>query len=636
MYLVMLETNGNQPFIFSSPRLRENIGASYQLTRLREWTQEALSISEESPQWVSRSSGKVIVRTDSEEEASELIRCVTATAAAQAPGLDVTGVYMDLGETQFITAAHLKEIHILAAQYALKRRASHARFAQMSFLTRAKDSNLPASTSLSAMFGEKRVKDESRDDRKTPYSLPSRVNRYMAHPSRSDLVDAAVTSDGPSDYQHLLVRDPEKLREFERILQRDSGIDEEQGLSKVAVIHIDGNGVGAIMSRLNDARCKIPASVFKDIIGVPEGRCGAGEAELQDADSDSLRRFVLEINERFEKAVRDSFGRACVAVAETSQSIAKASEDNRPMNQTIPIVPVILGGDDVTVITTGDCALVFTQAFLAAYEDITSEDPLLKYLSNLDSKVEETIGPMTAGAGVAIVRRNFPFHIAYDLAEGLVKEAKKIGKRTSPPRSSLSFHVLFDTTVLDSEAILKSYSSFTKRPYFLHSTTPTDETTADHPTWQEVIDRVKALRGFFEAEDDSNAASQKTLSDSSETDDDSTAESQEAPVLAFPRTRAARIRKLLSERAVANAIGNTRLADENYRRVQREWANAKEHYPAACERIGSPEALFDLMELVDLLPSAYIRQQSSPPATTKSIETAHTSPTPDDHSEVNE
>ncbi|WP_276670589.1 hypothetical protein [Schaalia cardiffensis] len=91
MYLVMLETNGNQPFIFSSPRLRENIGASYQLTRLKEWTQEVLRISEESPQWVSRSSGKVIVRTDSEEEASELIRCVTATAAAQAPGLDELG-----------------------------------------------------------------------------------------------------------------------------------------------------------------------------------------------------------------------------------------------------------------------------------------------------------------------------------------------------------------------------------------------------------------------------------------------------------------------------------------------------------------------------------------------------------------
>ena len=27
-YLVMLQTNSNQPFIFSSPRLREQIGAS--------------------------------------------------------------------------------------------------------------------------------------------------------------------------------------------------------------------------------------------------------------------------------------------------------------------------------------------------------------------------------------------------------------------------------------------------------------------------------------------------------------------------------------------------------------------------------------------------------------------------------
>ena len=31
-YLVMLQTNSNQPFIFSSPRLREQIGASFEIT----------------------------------------------------------------------------------------------------------------------------------------------------------------------------------------------------------------------------------------------------------------------------------------------------------------------------------------------------------------------------------------------------------------------------------------------------------------------------------------------------------------------------------------------------------------------------------------------------------------------------
>ena len=36
----MLQTNSNQPFIFSSPRLREQIGASFEITLLSQWVKE--------------------------------------------------------------------------------------------------------------------------------------------------------------------------------------------------------------------------------------------------------------------------------------------------------------------------------------------------------------------------------------------------------------------------------------------------------------------------------------------------------------------------------------------------------------------------------------------------------------------
>ena len=74
--LVMLQTNSNQPYIFSSPRLREQIGASFEITLLSRWVKEAafdmklpsMSTSKEGTKalpatfWVSDSSGKVIVR----------------------------------------------------------------------------------------------------------------------------------------------------------------------------------------------------------------------------------------------------------------------------------------------------------------------------------------------------------------------------------------------------------------------------------------------------------------------------------------------------------------------------------------------------------------------------------------------
>ena len=103
-YLVMLQTNSNQPFIFSSPRLREQIGASFEITLLSHWVEEQakglLSLNElPSSFWVSNSSGKVIVRFreadgDPETLARQLIRKVTLRALTDAPGLDVTGVFI--------------------------------------------------------------------------------------------------------------------------------------------------------------------------------------------------------------------------------------------------------------------------------------------------------------------------------------------------------------------------------------------------------------------------------------------------------------------------------------------------------------------------------------------------------------
>ena len=82
-YLVMLQTNSNQPFIFSSPRLREQIGASFEITLLSHWvTKEVQGLSRRNRSgkskrrtdfWVSDSSGKVIVRFTGKEGQPEVL-----------------------------------------------------------------------------------------------------------------------------------------------------------------------------------------------------------------------------------------------------------------------------------------------------------------------------------------------------------------------------------------------------------------------------------------------------------------------------------------------------------------------------------------------------------------------------------
>ena len=660
MQLVMLETNGNQRYIFAAPRLRDSIGASAQLVRLKEWTDDALratgaakrwkgnhpqprggpgpaaglSCCRFSTQWVSRASGKVIFMVDEEGDAKAVIGRVTRTALAQAPGMDVSGVHLDMGDKTHVDEDLLKRIHARAARYGLRRPPAEARFSQMPFLARAKDSVLPASPTLEHMFDH--IRDEAKDDEGTLLSLPSRVKRYRAFYSRRDLISLACrTSEDLNPDQ--LVRDPKKLTEkLTKKLREAFAVDVEapgerpgpstgavgrdpdggQGaadgrksddqrqldileerfqdtpggtgeaasaLSKVAVIHIDGNGVGAVMRRLGEAMGRVDEADFSRAVGCSRN------------DADALRRFVLTVNDRLDRAVTRAFAEAWADVAKWAEA------DIGPTGQkftVVPVVPVILGGDDVTVFTSGDYALPFAAAYLERYERATESDVLLRHLGR-----EEGTGPMTAAAGVAVVRRDFPFHVAYDLAERLVDEAKKVGKAQQPVRSTLTYHALFDSSVLDPEKILQAYSSFTTRPFLLRRDgAPASDPPGRYEPWPDTCGRVRQFKGLT-------------------SEDPGTGETR------FPKTRAARIRKLLSDAAQARLVDrglSDRLADK----AEQEWDAARAALPDEVLKGLGTRALFDLMELSDLLPDSYLNSPSpalspadgSEPATTQEVQ----------------
>ncbi|WP_303878228.1 hypothetical protein [Actinomyces oris] len=674
----MLETNGNQRFIFSSPRLRDSVGASSLLTKLEQWTEQELLTTgaaaawcaarglpngrePHESQWVSTSSGKVIFVVDSAQQAKDVIGAVTRTALAKAPGMDVSGAFIPLpapsnpqdSETAYVTESALKEIHAEAARYALQRPPAEARFSQLPFLARAKDSSLPASPPLA-------TRDEAKDDRQDALSLASRVRRYQAYRARLDLLDTGVKrSSDLSDKQALLTRDPtmlakklhqvfvegiepvgnegrpepeesisrgaEELRPLEHAIQSNpdasstADSDTDSGdytfLSKVAVIHIDGNGVGGIMKELNSSKDRVAPGVFKAEVGCDRD------------DPDALRRFLLAVNERLQNAVEHAFAAAWTRIDELSEH----DDDRAGRGHTvIPVVPVILGGDDVTVITSGDYALPFAAAYLRHYEEATGNDPILRYLT--PPKGQDT-SPMTAAAGVAIVKRNFPFHIAYELAEKLVNRAKKVGKTACPPCSTLDYHVLFDTTVLDPDEAIRGYEGFTTRPFrLLNDDTPStpctcnagsgggeDSTSADsstndlrHESWEATCQRVARFKG---------APLGSTDESRNETD-----------LEPFPRTRAARIRGLLSaavrERAahrdndVTDAptaeAGDCETPGSEASEKKEDWAppslvNAWNEWEAARKEVGTwidtelggLGAVFDLLELSDLLPPSF-------------------------------
>ena len=550
-YLVMLQTNSNQPFIFSSPRLREQIGASFEITLLSHWVAEAVQglVSKNRPGknkrrtnfWVSDSSGKVIVRfTEKEGEpghlAKKLITQVTRRALTDAPGLDVTGVFIETSSGP-VDPADLKRLDREFSEYSLNRRPAAARFPQFPFLQRAEESALPASTPLTdedegnireyakdlgvplLADEEEQIPTQTGKDRGRSLSLPSRVKRAWSRSARrlqlEDVVKRQHTSEEPEGIISNLYEDPFQLEKaFQDTPDESNAAKAVPELSSVGVIHIDGNGVGAIMRDLGEAFKKTNNTLDK-LAKAPYPRksnpCGTKPPRFRPHGKKrprvrsygrKTRRFqwfVMEVNYRLDGVVKQAVAKAWEKVTEI------AREDKLPGP---PVVPVLVGGDDVTVYTDGRYAIPFAEAYIRHYEELTEKDELLKQLAVVAGA--KKAGPLTASAGVAIVGRNFPFHIAYDLAEGMVSRGKKLGKKKDTvPCSTIDFHVLRDATVLDPDDTLDEYKGRTQRPFLIGHYAPerigdatttlaeeTPTTTSQPlPTWERILRAVAAFDG---------------------------------------------------------------------------------------------------------------------------------------------
>lgn len=648
-YLVMLQTNSNQPFIFSSPRLREQIGASFEITLLSHWVKEEakelLSLKKlPSSFWVSDSSGKVIVRfrdTDGNTEklAKQLIRKVTLRALTDAPGLDITGVFIE-ATSNTVCADDLQELDRVFLEYSLNRRPAAARFPQFPFLERGSESALPASPKLSEddcremrRYARKTLNvplltdddtnfsppTQTDQDAQDSLSLPSRVKRAWSRSARRLQLQEVVSRWSPDDPEtwpkeiERLNEDPFQLEgAFQDLPQAANSQDTLTSLSSVGVIHIDGNGVGAIMRDLGEAFKKTNNTLDKltkppylrmlNPCGKMPPRFRSYSGKLPHFRSYSRKPprfqwFIMEVNYRLDDIVKEAIARSWADIEYL------ANDDDIDL---VPVVPVLVGGDDVTVYTDGRYAIPFAEAYIRHYEDLTEKDGLLSVLATLAGAPKK--GPLTASAGVAIVGRNFPFHIAYDLAEGLVSRGKKLGKKKETvPCSTIDFHVLRDATVLDPEDTLNEYKGRTQRPFLIGhyapqrigdaTTTSSKETPAAAPQplspWARILQAVAAFDG-------------KKPDDPTQITGDP-----------FPRARANRIVKLLAE--------------DDAEKAATEWNDALQNAPSAgllskqlkllppqssssdeaCESLEQIKWLLDLIDLSENLPDRYLASRIS-------------------------
>lgn len=197
----------------------------------------------------------------------------------------------------------------------------------------------------------------------------------------------------------------------------------------IAIIHADGNGLGQVVQKVGN-------------------------------DKDKFREFSTNLN---------------TATKEAAVNAYNSISDRFDPTKKIPIRPIVLGGDDFTVICSADFAVEYTQKFLEEFEKTTEK--LLGELLIENNVFQNNAPYLTACAGIAFIKSSYPFHYGYGLAEELCKEAKteaRKGKNQSElTPSCLMFHKVQDSFVENfkyieiRELTAINGASFKYGPYYL-------------------------------------------------------------------------------------------------------------------------------------------------------------------------
>lgn len=177
--------------------------------------------------------------------------------------------------------------------------------------------------------------------------------------------------------------------EFEKVLKGYSFIKDldELGGEKdnfISIVHVDGNGIG---------------NIFR---------------EQKDLES------VRKLSKNLQKATNNAF-----------EDLIKILIEKQQVKEDLLLIrPIIIGGDDITFITSKDLGIFCAE----------------KFIENFEKRAKKETGEnLTACGGITIVKTKYPFHRAYQMTEELCSNAKKKRLASNAEGSWLDFHVIENT-----------------------------------------------------------------------------------------------------------------------------------------------------------------------------------------------
>ncbi|WP_116644774.1 hypothetical protein [Salinivibrio sp. HTSP] len=239
-------------------------------------------------------------------------------------------------------------------------------------------------------------------------------------------------------------------------LEKDFLFDDEQHgapdsdpTKDIALIHIDGNGLGILLMRLKNA--------------------------LKNTSDAELRKGFREFSRALNQATT-------VAAKEATQYIydkACYRKDTRSSDsiQMIPMRPIVLGGDDITLLCRANLALEFSTRFCKKFME-ASEAALSDLFDDLGfPKAYERY--LTASGGILYQKASHPFTHSHQLVEALCAQAKKRTKSVVDEGAigpaALAFHRQSESTndsfdiLADRTLVLGNEMQMGQTAYFVES-----------------------------------------------------------------------------------------------------------------------------------------------------------------------
>jgi hypothetical protein len=411
--LTLLAATGIQEYIFSSNRLQENIGASEIVSRATTlWAFKALEkvvegkhniknggsldweideskhIEEDSKlmaEVIQAAGGNTVVLFRDEKQAHEFVQKLTFKILKDAPGLTVLAQHDNFDFDSVCLPDALKALHEKMQKHKLSRRGSSL-MRGLGVTAICDSTGLPAVTTLGGRImvnGKSEPLGLKGEDDSSLISAEAAAKRgwrqYANERLNSILKNAADGFTFPYDLEKI---------------GRNKG--EE---SYIAVIHADGNRMGARVREIGD-KVKTPKDNRPFI--------------------KELRAFSKKINDISQSALESVVGLVVQAVKHEDIPFVE-DEDGK----NLPFRPLVFGGDDVTFVCSGLIGVSLAAAYIEAFEIAAK-----KY------EVEN----FHASAGISIVKMHYPFARAYSLAEELTASAKTLNRDPEPDCSAIDWH----------------------------------------------------------------------------------------------------------------------------------------------------------------------------------------------------